>query len=185
MPTARSSPSGPEVAIDVAATGDSPGYSSFEQTANLTSVATTVTFSTPDEIPPGNLFLLILDGGGGSGAGGAAASGGTSDCGGGGSGAGGVRRVLQVTRAQFIELLPVVVTVPARALGGIGGVAPNTTRVLGGPGVQGGAVVLQSAGLDLISAFGGGGGGIGSAAAGGGGGSACCATVREGRRAAR
>lgn len=183
MPAVRQSPSGPEIDIDIDAetildlivagevseTSSDPGYASRHVYVNPASTAigslyagvvveAAVTFTTADQLPPGNRFRIDVFPAGGSGSSGRAVSGATLNCQGGAGGAGAAHNQIDVARADIIARLPVTMTIP---LGLAGGAAVVDASGVGAhpasnPGAAGGQCSFGS----LLTSFGGGGGGF-------------------------
>ncbi len=165
-PAGDTGPTGPTGTF-VGATGSANGYASF------TTYISTTTWNTVADIPAGNIFDIILDGSGAGGTSGQAAHNTPSaSAQGGGAGAGGARqRLVGVTRALLVTLLPIIYTLPTGGTGGAGAAQTATGTSGGTPGTAGAPATMTS-GTSSKFFFMAGGGGHGATvpSAGGGGG---------------
>lgn len=155
---------GQVIPIPIVATGNEPGYVSRHVYTNAAStfigqtyagvtIEAAVTFTTPEQIPPGNWFTLDIFPPGGSGSGGRALQNATNDVPGGGGGGGSAHARIEVSRQELIARLPIVMTCPAAPAGG----AAVNDNAGAYPDANVGTAGGQCSFGTLLTAFGGGG----------------------------
>lgn len=145
---------------------ENPGYVSRRVYANAASPAiglmyagviiqAAVTFTTADQLPPGDNFIVDVFASGGSAASGRAVNAVTTDVPGGAGGAGAAHHRCQYSRAELIAALPIVMTIPLGPVGGAAVTDSTGDYPVNNPGIGG----AQCSFGTLLTAFGGGGGG--------------------------